>query len=81
VKNPNTTRRGHYFARAIEREAGTTCRTGGRVADGLRMREWDRHASAIAVTIDAPDFIAAGSVSFPIGDYVPLMTAIERGAA
>ncbi len=77
MSNQNATRRGHYFARAMEREATNSCRTGGCVADGLRRDYW----SPPSHPLDAPDYIAAGSVSFPRGDYVPLMSAIERGAA
>lgn len=77
VNNPNATRRGHYFARAIEREATNSCRTGGCVADGLRRD----YRSPPSHPLDAPDYIAAGSVGFQLSQYVPLMTAIERGAA
>ena len=77
MNNPNATRRAKYFARAIEHEARNSCRTGGCVADGLRRD----YLSPPSHPLDAPDYIAAGSVGFQLSQYVPLMSAIERGEA
>ena len=76
MSNQNATRR-CCLAHAIEREATNSCRTGGCVADGLRRDHW----LPPSYPLDAPDYIAAGSVGFQLSQYVPLMSAIERGEA